>query len=164
MTKTCLAYIGLGSNLDSPLVQVTSACKELSQLPQSQLVARSHLYHSRPLGPQDQPDYINAAVCIRTTLHAEALLDALQQIEQAHQRVRQQHWGPRTLDLDLLLYGSATIATPRLTVPHPQLAERNFVLQPLLDIAPDLALPDGRKLSAILHIIGSNGLAQVASP
>jgi len=144
------AWIGLGSNLDDPHTQVSTALNELAQLPDSSLIMHSSLYRSDPVGPPGQPDYINAVAALDTQLPPEALLDALQAIEQAHQRVRKIHWGPRTLDLDLLLYGNETIATPRLSVPHPFMTQRSFVLWPLAEIAPELILPDGRPLQALL--------------
>ena len=117
-----LAYIGLGSNLEDPLAQVMRAFDELADLPQTTLLARSFVYASHAVGPE-QPDYTNAVVLLDTQLTPIALLDALQAIEQAHQRVRIQHWGPRTLDLDLLLYGDQTIDEERLKVPHPYLTQ-----------------------------------------
>jgi 2-amino-4-hydroxy-6-hydroxymethyldihydropteridine diphosphokinase len=152
------AYVGLGSNLDDPERQLRRALEALAQLPQTRLAGCSRFYRSAPLGPQDQPDYINAVAAIETTLEAEALLDALQAIEAAQGRVRLRRWGPRTLDLDLLLYGDAVLATPRLTVPHPGLAERNFVLYPLADLAPEMVLPDGRALTDLLKQCDAAGL------
>lgn len=140
------AYIGLGSNLDDPLAQVRDALQELSSIPGTTLTASSSLYRSDPVGPVGQPDYVNAVAALDTELLPEALLDALQAIEQAHQRVRKIHWGPRTLDLDILLYDNQVIETERLTVPHAWMLERNFVLWPLAEIAPDLLLPDGSAL------------------
>ncbi|MCW8918200.1 MAG: 2-amino-4-hydroxy-6-hydroxymethyldihydropteridine diphosphokinase [Gammaproteobacteria bacterium] len=138
------AYIGLGSNLASPLRQVRVAISELAQLPQTALVAVSPLYRSTPLGPAGQPYYINAVAAIDTRLSPLALLDGLQAIERRHGRQRGAvRWGPRTLDLDLLLYGEAVIDEPRLTVPHAEMAQRGFVLRPLADIAPLLRLPNG---------------------
>ncbi|HWV15078.1 MAG TPA: 2-amino-4-hydroxy-6-hydroxymethyldihydropteridine diphosphokinase [Cellvibrio sp.] len=147
-----LAYIGLGSNLDNPRQQIERAFVELDAIADSRLIARSALYSSKAVGPGQQPDYINAVALVSTQLNPLALLDALQAIEQAHQRVRIEHWGPRTLDLDLLLYGEQTIADTRLQVPHPYLSQRNFVLYPLADIAPDLILPDGRSLGSLLEL------------
>lgn len=112
-----LAYIGLGSNLESPIEQVREALNELAMLPLSRLVVASSLYASRPVGPQDQPDFINAVAALETHLSPLALLDQLQALEQQHRRRRQRHWGPRTLDLDLLLYANDAIDTPRLRVP-----------------------------------------------
>jgi 2-amino-4-hydroxy-6-hydroxymethyldihydropteridine diphosphokinase len=131
-------YIGLGSNLEHPIDQVTQAFDELAALPKSRLINRSSLYRSKPVGPQDQPDFINAVAKLETELEPIALLDHLQQIEQAHHRKRLQHWGPRTLDLDLLLYGDQQIETPRLTVPHTQMTKRAFVLVPLRELDPQI--------------------------
>ena len=144
-----LAYIGLGSNLDDPLAQVMRAIDELSALPQTQLVQCSAIYSSKPVGPE-QPDFINAVALLDTHLAPLALLDALQAIEQQHGRQRLVHWGARTLDLDLLLYGEQVINQPRLNVPHPGLQERAFVLVPLADIAPQLILPGGQPLATLL--------------
>ncbi len=143
-------YIGLGSNLDRPQQHVTRALEELATLPDTRLQAHSSLYRSAPMGPQDQPDYINAVALLETTLDAHRLLDELQSLEQQHRRVRLEHWGPRTLDLDLLLYGDQLIQSERLSVPHPGLPERNFVLWPLSEIAPELQLPNGRPLAMLL--------------
>jgi 2-amino-4-hydroxy-6-hydroxymethyldihydropteridine diphosphokinase len=160
MNSMTLAYIGLGSNLEEPLAQVMRALDELATLPQTRLLAHSALYSSKPIGPE-QPDFINAVALLETELAPLALLDALQAIEQAHQRVRIQHWGPRTLDLDLLLYGDQQIAHERLTVPHPYLTQRGFVLYPLADITPELKLPDGSRLSDLLHQCPADGLIKL---
>ncbi len=144
------AYVGLGSNLDEPLQQVSKALRELTNIPDTRLSASSSLYRSDPVGPAGQPDYVNAVAALDTELAPEALLDALQAIEQAHQRVRKIHWGPRTLDLDILLYDNQVIETERLIVPHAWMLERNFVLWPLAEIAPDLLLPDGSALQQYL--------------
>lgn len=143
------AYVGLGSNLSNPVQQVKLAIAELSILPQTRLLAQSSLYRTRPMGPQDQPNYINAVVGLATRLPAEILLSELQRLELSHGRERVLHWGPRTLDLDMLLYGQQVIATEFLQVPHPGLLERSFVVQPLLEIAPDLVLPDGTVLASV---------------
>lgn len=157
-----LAYIGLGSNLEDPLAQVNRAFDELSALPNTQLLERSAIYRSTPVGPA-QPDFINAVALLDTQLAPLALLDALQAIEQIHQRVRVQHWGPRTLDLDLLLYGNQVITHERLTVPHPYLTQRSFVLYPLADITPELHLPDGSQLRHWLHQCPPDGLSKLPS-
>ncbi|WP_432471086.1 2-amino-4-hydroxy-6-hydroxymethyldihydropteridine diphosphokinase [Amphritea sp. HPY] len=157
--QTC--YIGLGSNLDSPREQVSSALTELTQLPQCRNLKHSSLYRSDPVGPAGQPDYINAVACLETCLSPLHLLDALQGIEQAHQRVRIQHWGPRTLDLDLLLYGDQVIQNQRLTVPHAFMKVRNFVLYPLAEIAPNLSLPDGTQLLILLKDIEIGTLEKI---
>ncbi|MEN8168885.1 MAG: 2-amino-4-hydroxy-6-hydroxymethyldihydropteridine diphosphokinase [Pseudomonadota bacterium] len=157
------AYIGLGSNLSSPLQQVRQAITELAQLAESQLYAVSRIYCSRPMGPADQPDYINAVVAIDTRLPPLALLDALQAIENGHGRKRGAvQWGARTLDLDLLLFGDSVINGPRLTVPHPGMYERSFVLRPLADIAPSLMLPGGESLKALCDALSEEGLEALA--
>jgi len=151
MTDPIRCYIGLGSNLENPRAQVERALQELAELPQTELQAQSSLYRSDPVGPPGQPDYVNAVVCLATRLEAHALLDELQALERLHQRVRRERWGPRTLDLDLLLYGDRLIDSERLQVPHPYLGERSFVLWPLAQIAPGLQLPDGRRLDDLLE-------------
>ena len=134
-------YIGLGSNLQNPEQQINRAFIELGQIPDTQLLTYSPLYRSAAIGPAGQPDYINACAALETQLDAHTLLDALQAIEIDHQRIRKQHWGPRTLDLDILLFGDQVIHTERLQVPHPYLCRRNFVLYPLADIAAETQLP-----------------------
>lgn len=156
------AYIGLGGNLHNPRDQVMRAFVELAQIPHTQLIAQSPLYRSAPVGPGEQPDYVNAVALLETSLAPLALLDALQAIEQAHQRVRIERWGPRTLDLDILLLDQQTITSDRLTVPHPYLTQRNFVLYPLADIAPGLVLPDGTSLHRLLQNCARDGLEQIA--
>ncbi|MBI5462038.1 MAG: 2-amino-4-hydroxy-6-hydroxymethyldihydropteridine diphosphokinase [Gammaproteobacteria bacterium] len=141
------AFIGLGSNLDDPRRQVSTALQELDSVTSSRVSAISSLYRSAPLMglgvAADQPAYINAVARLETSLSAEALLDALQTIETRHGRVRNgERWGPRSLDLDILLYGDARIDTPRLQVPHPGIAARNFVVYPLAEIAPELQIPE----------------------
>jgi 2-amino-4-hydroxy-6-hydroxymethyldihydropteridine diphosphokinase len=152
------AYIGLGSNLDDPERQVREGLLALAQLPRTQLARASQFYRSAPLGPGDQPDYINAVAAIDTRLGALELLEALFAIEQAHGRVRTVRWGPRTLDLDLLLYGNLTLASERLTLPHPRLTERNFVLVPLAEIAPDLVLPNTEPVAQLAQRCSREGL------
>ncbi|ECH9262178.1 2-amino-4-hydroxy-6-hydroxymethyldihydropteridine diphosphokinase [Salmonella enterica subsp. enterica] len=138
-----VAYIALGSNLASPLEQVNAAVKAIGEIPQSRIVAVSSFYRTPPLGPQDQPDYLNAAVALETTLSAEALLDNTQRIELQQGRVRKaERWGPRTLDLDIMLFGDKEINTPRLTIPHYDMKNRGFMLWPLFEIAPELRFPD----------------------
>lgn len=155
-------FIGLGSNLADPRAQLRRALDELAALPDSSLDATSSLYLSRPMGPQDQPDYINAVASLATGLEPEALLDALQAIEAAHRRVRSgERWGPRTLDLDVLLYGGQILETPRLTVPHPGLPERAFVLYPLAEIAPDLTVPGCGLLADLLARCPADGLQRL---
>jgi 2-amino-4-hydroxy-6-hydroxymethyldihydropteridine diphosphokinase len=160
---TTEAYIGLGSNLQDPAAQLARAVAEMAGLPDTTLLAQSPFYASRPVGPQDQPDFVNGAARLQTTLSAHQLLDHLQAIEQAHGRERLRHWGPRTLDLDLLIFGNETIDDQRLTVPHAELANRNFVLRPLLDLNPDLTLPDGRPVSGLLEQCPDNPLRKLPS-
>lgn len=154
-------YIGLGSNLNDPQSQVREALEQLASLEHCELVARSSLYRSDPVGPQDQPDFVNAVAELHTRLDAESLLDQLQALEQSHQRVRERHWGPRTLDLDILLYGDQQIDTERLCVPHRFMRERSFVLWPLAEIAPQLTLPDGTTLSSLLALCPMGTLEQI---
>ncbi|MDY1036973.1 2-amino-4-hydroxy-6-hydroxymethyldihydropteridine diphosphokinase [Enterobacteriaceae bacterium RIT714] len=147
-----LAYIAIGSNLASPLEQVNAAVQALSDIPQSRLVAVSAFYRTPPLGPQDQPDYLNAAVVLETALEPEALLDNTQRIELQQGRVRKaERWGPRTLDLDIMLFGDRIIQTERLTVPHYDMKNRGFMLWPLLEVAPTLTFPNGESLQAVLQ-------------
>ena len=134
-------FIGLGSNLADPVEQVITAVKALQLLPDTNVVESSSLYASPPMGPQDQPDYTNAVVALDTTLSAHDLLDQLQTIELQHGRERKRHWGERTLDLDLLVYGDKIIKDERLQVPHPGMSVRSFVLYPLQEIAPELIIP-----------------------
>lgn len=148
-----LAYIAIGSNLASPLEQVNAAIQALGNLPESRIVAHSSFYRTPPLGPQDQPDYLNAAVALETSLQPEALLDHTQRIELQQGRVRKaERWGPRTLDLDIMLFGDRVINTARLTVPHYDMKNRGFMLWPLFEIAPELTFPDdGVALAQLVH-------------
>jgi 2-amino-4-hydroxy-6-hydroxymethyldihydropteridine diphosphokinase len=154
-----LAYIGLGSNLADPQAQISSALDKLAQLENCQVSRVSSLYFSRPMGPQDQPDYMNAVVAIETSLSAITLLDQLQHIEQNAGRVRKDNrWGARVLDLDILLFAQQIINTERLTIPHYGLKQREFVLLPLAEITPDLILPDGNNIQELADQINKNGL------
>ena len=154
-------FIGLGSNLADPVSQLQTALQELAELDDCTLVSASSLYSSAPIGPQDQPDFVNAVAELNTSLDAHALLNQLQELAQIHQRVRERHWGPRTLDLDLLLFGSEEILTERLTVPHAFMKERSFVLYPLAEIAPDLKFPNGETLSQLLVACPMGTLAKI---
>jgi len=158
-----LAYIGLGSNLDGPVNQLDAAVKALGGLPGSRVDAVSPYYASPPMGPQDQPDFVNGAARLLTGLAPLELLDALQHIEQQQGRVRRRRWGERSLDLDLLLYGDCRLDNPRLRVPHPGLAERAFVLRPLLDLAPDLEVPGFGDIATLLSRVDTSGLQPIAS-
>lgn len=151
-----LAYIALGSNLASPLEQVNAAIQALGAIPQSRIVATSSFYRTPPLGPQDQPDYLNATVVLETALDAEALLDNTQRIELQQGRVRKaERWGPRTLDLDIMLFGNQVMNTDRLTLPHYDMKNRGFMLWPLFEVAPDLIFPDGSSLKSVLDDLGA---------
>lgn len=151
-------FIGLGSNLADPESQIHAAQKALQTLPETQWVASSSLYKSRPMGPQDQPDYINAVIELDTMLSPHDLLDCLQQIEQQQGRVRERHWGERTLDLDLLLYGDEVIADDRLQLPHPGIAQRAFVIYPLAEIAADIVIPGKGLITTLLSACPRDGL------
>ncbi|MEJ6476179.1 2-amino-4-hydroxy-6-hydroxymethyldihydropteridine diphosphokinase [Pseudoalteromonas piscicida] len=154
-----IAYIGLGANLSEPMAQLQRALKVLASHPALSVVKHSSLYGSKPMGPQDQPDYVNAVAKLETPLAAASLLDVLQQIELEHGRVRKsERWGPRTLDLDILLFNDETITSERLVVPHYGLKEREFVVYPLLEIAPTLELPDGTALESVAQQLPLNGL------
>jgi len=152
-------YIALGSNLSDPVSQVRQAIIAIKSISQSCIKQVSSLYFSRPMGPQDQPDYINAVLALETELPAIALLDALQAIENKAGRVRKDNrWGARILDLDILFYGDEVINTERLTVPHYGLKLREFVLTPLAEIAPDLRHPDGERIIELSQRLDQNDL------
>ncbi|HEX6591106.1 MAG TPA: 2-amino-4-hydroxy-6-hydroxymethyldihydropteridine diphosphokinase [Moraxellaceae bacterium] len=151
-------YIGLGANLGDPVASLVSAGQGLRALPQSRLLACSPLYGSAPVGPASQPDYVNAVAALQTTLPPHALLEQLQAIENEHGRVREVRWGPRTLDLDLLLYGQDEIATSSLIVPHPELKNRNFVVIPLLALDAGLQAPGLGALAALAAARDRQGL------
>lgn len=156
-----LVFLGLGSNLSDPRLQLQKAITALAGLRKSRLVAVSSFYRSRPMGPQDQPEYLNAVASLETDLEPEALLDALQTIERDHGRVRDRHWGARTLDLDILLYGNEVISTERLTVPHPGLQLREFVLYPLYELAPELDVPGLGSLACLYRHCDANGIERL---
>lgn len=142
IVMTITAYIGLGSNIEEPVGQIKGALTALSTHPKIRVKAVSSFYRNPPMGPQDQPDFVNAVAEIETDLEPEPLFEVLVGIEDAHGRERHgRRWGPRSLDLDLLLYGEEIIETERLTVPHPGIPDRPFVLKPLHEIAPDLVIP-----------------------
>ncbi|MGR8940736.1 MAG: 2-amino-4-hydroxy-6-hydroxymethyldihydropteridine diphosphokinase [Gammaproteobacteria bacterium] len=159
---TVAAYIGLGSNLDNPAEQVRSARADCAAIPGVRELAFSSLYRSAPMGPQDQPDYVNAVMAVATELPALALLRHLQRIELEHGRVRTgQRWTARTLDLDLLLHGEECIETAELTVPHPGLSQRAFVLYPLFEIAPELVVPGLGRLADLVENCPRDGLKRI---
>lgn len=154
------AYVALGSNLDEPPRQIAAAFDKLAALEGCRLIARSRLYRSAPLGPQDQPEFVNAAAGLLTTLAPRELLRALKHIEAQLGRAQPVvRWGARRIDLDLLLLDDVRIAEPDLTIPHPGLTRRNFVLYPLRDIAPELLVPGEGRVSVLAARAGSAGLA-----
>ena len=155
-------FIGLGANLAQPQQQLLLALSALQTLPETRLVNCSSLYSSKPLGPQEQPDYVNAVALLHTELTPLALLDELQAIEQQQGRQRKaERWGARTLDLDIILFGDQQIDCPRLTIPHYHFTQREFVLYPLAELAPELVLPDGRCLNTLLEQVPRNGLTVI---
>ena len=152
-------YLGLGSNLAEPSLQISRALEALAHLGQTTVLRCSSLYASRPMGPSDQPDYVNAVVHLQTLLTPMSLLAATQKIELQQGRVRKnEQWGPRTLDIDILLYGNEIINLPQLVVPHYGLKVREFVLYPLLEISPNLQLPDGENVTDVIKNCPLNGL------
>ncbi|MEE8287182.1 MAG: 2-amino-4-hydroxy-6-hydroxymethyldihydropteridine diphosphokinase [Gammaproteobacteria bacterium] len=156
------AYIGIGSNLEQPVHQVLQARDALARLPNTRLLALSPLYRNPALGPGRQPDYVNAVAAIETRLAAYELLEALQAVEAKRGRVRGSvQWAPRILDLDLLVYGDSEIGDQRLTVPHPRLAQRAFVLKPLVDIAPNLDVPGLGPVTMLLSNLSEVSLQRV---
>ena len=156
-------FIGIGSNVDNPEGQVNAAQQALRILPKTHVIASSSMYKSPPMGPQDQPDYINAVTELETLLTPHYLLDCLQQIEQQQGRVRGRHWGERTIDLDLLLYDDELIADARLKVPHPGIGERAFVVYPLAEIDADISIPGKGLLINLLAGCPRNGLERLES-
>jgi 2-amino-4-hydroxy-6-hydroxymethyldihydropteridine diphosphokinase len=153
------AYIGLGSNLSDPRAQVLKACARLTELPLSRVLLTSPLYRSRPLGTVAQPDFVNAVAGVLTQLDPEALLAALKALEAALGRPPQhERWGPRIIDLDLLSHGRERRSEAALTLPHPGIVERNFVLYPLADIAPDLDLPGLGRVAELKKRVTPEGL------
>jgi 2-amino-4-hydroxy-6-hydroxymethyldihydropteridine diphosphokinase len=153
------AYIGVGSNLADPLSQVVGGIDSLVNLPKTLVIARSKMYRTHPMGPQDQPEYVNAAVGVLTQLSPAELLSELKTLESKLGRgepiVR---WGPRVIDFDLLVFGSVKLSTDTLVIPHPGIAARNFVLLPLFDIAPDLDIPGVGRASSLVRAIDKSGV------
>jgi len=143
------AFVGLGSNLDDPARQIQRALGQIESVPDVKIVAVSSLYRSAPFGEVEQPDFVNAVAHLQTSLDAESLLRLLLNIESAQGRVRGERWGPRIIDLDLLVHGDTTSSTGTLELPHPGIAERNFVLLPLQEIAPEFVIPGLGKVADI---------------
>ncbi len=158
------AFVALGSNLDDPAAQVRAGFAALARLPHTRVTAQSSLYRSAPVGYPDQPDFVNAVAAIETTLAPHALLDALLDIERAHGRVRTFRNAPRTLDLDVLLYDDAVIDEEKLTIPHPRLHERAFVLLPLAEIAPQRRVPRRGMVADLLAAIDVRGIERMGVP
>ena len=157
------AYIGLGSNLADPKKQVTSATEQVAKIAQCEVVQVSSLYLSKPMGPQDQGDYINAVLSLNTDLSALELLDALQDLENNAGRVRKENrWGARILDCDIILFGDETIDHSRLTVPHYGMKVREFVILPLAEIEPTLCLPCGANITTLAKKINDNGIVRLS--
>ena len=156
------AYIGVGSNLEDPRAQVLRAFRGLGQLPLTRLELISPLYRSRPLGPIAQPDFVNAVAGLLTQLEPAALLEELKALETAQGRpAAHVHWGPRVIDLDLLSFARERCSAPDLTLPHPGIPERSFVLYPLADIAPDLDLPGLGRVAELAGRVTAEGLARL---
>ncbi len=156
------AYIGLGSNLQNPHAQVLTALEQLNEIDSSYLHSFSSLYQSRPMGPADQPSYVNAVAWLKTKLDAHSLLNALQSIENAHDRTRDgEHWGPRTLDLDILVYGNYQLKSQSLTVPHPGIRYREFVLYPLHEVNKNLMIPNLGAIHRLKPRCYANGLTRL---
>jgi 2-amino-4-hydroxy-6-hydroxymethyldihydropteridine diphosphokinase len=155
------AFIALGANLNRPERQVAQAIDEIGAAAGLRVVARSSLYRTAPVGYLDQPDFVNAVIAVETDLTPRALLDALLAIERAHGRERQFPNAPRTLDLDILLYDGVQLHEPGLTIPHPRMHERAFVLQPLAEIAPDLVLPAHGPVAELARRVDGAGIARL---
>lgn len=160
-----IAYIGLGSNLQNPLNQLRSAFAAIDQLPETQLLARSSLYRSSPIGlsgADEQPDFLNAVAKIKTALTPQALLHELLHIEHRHGRERTFRNAPRTLDMDVLLYDNLQLHEHGLTIPHPRMHQRAFVLQPLLEIAPDIVIPGAGRAQQSLQACREQVVEKIA--
>jgi len=159
------AYIGLGSNLEDPRAQVLRACAALGQLAATRLVCVSPLYRSKPFGPVPQPDFVNGVAGVLTQLDPRALLDGLLTLERALGRpAEHERWGPRIIDLDLLVHGRERRAEPDLVLPHPGIVERNFVLYPLGDLAPDLDVPGLGRVAELKERLAPLGLERLGEP
>jgi 2-amino-4-hydroxy-6-hydroxymethyldihydropteridine diphosphokinase len=159
------AYIGIGSNLEDPRSQVLRACDGLKSLAATRALGVSPLYRSRPFGPVPQPDFVNAVAAVLTQLDSRGLLEELLALERTLGRPAQrERWGPRIIDLDLLVYGRERRKEPGLTLPHPGIVERNFVLYPLADLAPDLDVPGLGRVAELRGRLTSEGLARLGEP
>lgn len=158
------AYVGLGSNLDEPAVQVRRAFAALGQIPETRLVRKSSLYGSRPMGPVPQPDFVNAAAGLLTRLEVDDFFAHLRALERQLGRMPpRERWGPRRIDLDLLVFAQRRIDTPALQLPHPGIVERNFVLYPLAEVAPELPVPGCGRIAELLARVNPEGLWRLDS-
>ena len=153
-----IAFIGLGSNIKLPKQQIKSAIKSIEGIALTQVLKVSSLYKSKPVGPQNQNDYINAVAKIDTDLMPLELLECMQDIENQQGRIRKEHWGPRTLDLDILMFGEEIIKDDKLTIPHAEIENRSFVLAPLAEIDPNCLIPEKGMARDLLAIIGQEDL------
>ena len=156
-----IAYIGLGSNMNSPVKQIKSAITSIEEIIYTKIIGVSSLYKSKPVGPQNQDDYINAVIKIETKLVPYQLLECLHDIEEKHGRIRKEHWGPRILDLDILIFGNEIMVDEKLTIPHPEIENRSFVLAPLIEIDPDCIIPKKGLASDLLATIGKDNIVQI---
>jgi 2-amino-4-hydroxy-6-hydroxymethyldihydropteridine diphosphokinase len=156
-----IAYVGLGSNIGEPSRQLQTALREMRALPKTRVTKASGFYRSAPLGYLDQPEFLNAVAQLDTELAPGVLLENLQEIEKSHGRERPFAGAPRTLDLDLLLYGDETIASPRITVPHPRMHERAFVLKPLLELDSAISVPGKGLANTLLSACGSQRIERI---
>jgi 2-amino-4-hydroxy-6-hydroxymethyldihydropteridine diphosphokinase len=159
--KLAAAYVALGSNLGDPVATVSAGIEELAMLPSTLLAGASSLYRTAPVGFEAQPEFVNAVAHVQTALAPRDLLDALLAIERSYGRVREQPNGPRTLDLDILLYGDLSIDEPGLTIPHPRMHERAFVMVPLAEIAPDVIIGGHGTAVEIACAIGTAGITRI---
>lgn len=146
-----IVYIGLGSNIEQPRLQIKNAIRALDNLPETQVMADSGYFTSKPMGPEDQPDYVNAVVKMETALAADDLLKSCQLIEKQLGRIKQRHWGERTIDLDILLYADLQVDSSDLTLPHPGICQRDFVYKPLLKINDQIEIPGIGQLKQVLR-------------
>jgi 2-amino-4-hydroxy-6-hydroxymethyldihydropteridine diphosphokinase len=157
------AYIGLGSNLDDPVVQINCALEGIAGFEATRLITASPLYSNPPMGPQDQPDYVNAVAGLLTSKPAQELLELMQGLEQQMGRARAEgdRWGPRVIDLDLLIYGREQMSVPGLDLPHSGISERNFVLLPLCNIAPTLHVPGQGAVNVLTARVDGDALVKI---
>jgi 2-amino-4-hydroxy-6-hydroxymethyldihydropteridine diphosphokinase len=156
-----VAFVGLGANIGDPCRQLEAAAEQLKRMPDTNFVRLSGFYKSAPVGYVNQPDFLNAVACLETALSAERLLENLQKIEQGQGRERSFANAPRRLDLDLLLYGDQVLDTPALTLPHPRMHERAFVLLPLLELDPEISIPGRGKAGVLLSACGSQNIERI---